>query len=128
MQKGFFAHACCCGNRLYNKHIVTIDSQCLLISLSPFIRETAHTVFTDGMLIVADETFDCEIENFMSELREQLTRQPQTTIVQAIQENSIYHRHHTSINTPCTLYSLQPIAWQSMQPQAIETLSIKKIV
>ena len=128
MQKGIFSHACCCASRLYNKHIVTLDAHNRLLSISPFTQEMPHTLFIDGLVIVTDTTFDNDESNFMEELQHDLLRHPHKTLIQAIQENSIYRQHTACIDSPCAVYTLQPIDWHTMLPASAQSMYIKKVV
>lgn len=126
MTRGVFAHLIICNEKCYKEHIARLSQENRLMSLEAFTTETAHTIFSEGIVIVAASTFEAEAGNFTAQLKEQVGSDT-TPIHKAIINNAIYRRHLPSPELPCTLYAITPIAWSTMQVAEPSRLSVSKI-
>lgn len=128
MNKGILSHACCLGFDTFYRHIISIDSNNLLLSLLPFKEETANTLFIDGWIIITTQTFENEKEKFVQEIQQTLLQNPHTTLSTAITESMTYRTHHAQPSQHCSIYSITPIAWHTMRPTDVHHIVIRRIV
>lgn len=128
MHKGVFAHLVIYGNTSYKKHIVFLtQEENNLTNISPFYGEVAHTIFTDGIVIVASPSLSQELSEFIQLLQREQAKS-QRPLNEVISNSDIYRRHIPAMGEPCRLFSVTPIQWETMSAPENSLPSIKEII
>lgn len=128
MRKGFLSHLCCIDGSILRRHIVFTSHDNLLLAATPFSSETAHTIQCDGILIVTDNDFDKELQSFATQLKQQLSLNTSAHITELLLSNEILNRHRVATGHECSLYTLTPIDWATLQVSNAAPLTISKVM
>ncbi len=113
MKKGFFSHMLCCGRSLLNKHILYLTMDHKIDSILPFQREVSLTTFCEGILMVVSTDFISQEKLFIETLLQQLENNKLLSVGEAILHNNIYRQCCITDDTPCCLYTISYINWQT---------------
>lgn len=127
MKHGTLSHHCCCGKKIYTRHIVTLDDEGRMLSIEPFSQETANTIFCDDFLMITDAEFEKDAAQFLSSLQQACANDRNTPIGNLIIGNEHYGNHMAQAGKPCHIYAISSIDKATLLPIDIEKIALRKL-
>lgn len=86
--------------------VISLSADKELLSISPFISETAHTAYYDGLLLITSPSLTIsEIETFVSS----------SSLINELVESSLYRQHQVACGDKCRIYHISHIDWKDLR-------------